>query len=270
MPFQELSSGVKLHYLDEVPASGGSHSINGNIVLLHGLGVDSSSWQLQIPLLIENKFRVIAPDTPGFGKSTYPGGGTSIARVATQITSLLNKLNIYNCILVGISMGGTIVLQMAIDNPELVQKLILVNTFAKLRIESIRVLPYFLIRLLLVHTLGLPAQARAVAKRICPYPEQEILRQELIRQVAQADPAAYRAAMRALAFFDVRKWLCEIHCPTLVISGEADNTVPLPNQLSLVQGIPGALHLIIPGAGRAVSVEKPDQFNHALLEFLIN
>ena len=65
------------------------------------------------------------------------------------------------------------------------------------------------IRSILVYTLGLPTQAKAVAKRIFPDPDQEIFRQGLIEQVTQADPRAYRAAMRALARFDVRKRLNE-------------------------------------------------------------
>jgi 3-oxoadipate enol-lactonase len=262
MPFLDTIAGTRIHYLDENPTG------RASIVLLHGLGANCTSWQLQIPPLTQAGFRVIAPDAPGFGKSTYPGGNTSIASIASRIAELIQTLGIDSCNVVGISMGGTLALQLAIDHPETIQKMVLVNTFARLQVENIRILPYVLLRLILVHTLGLPAQAHTVARRIFPHPDQEFLRQELINQITQADVHAYRATMRALGRFDVRKWLCEIRCPTLVITGEADNTVPPPNQDFLAQSIPGAKQIYIPQAGHAVSVEKPDQFNSLLLEFL--
>ena len=114
----------------------------------------------------------------------------------------------------------------------------------------------------------MPAQARAVAQRLFPHPEQELLRKELISQILQADPSGYRSTLLALARFNVSDRLSEINRPTLVISGEADTTVPMENQLQLVSGIPNASHRIIPEAGHAVIVEKPEIFNQILLEFL--
>jgi 3-oxoadipate enol-lactonase len=264
MPFFESSGGQHIHYLDENPAS------QSSVVLLHGLGASCTSWQLQIPPLTQAGFRVIAPDAPGFGKSNYTGGNSSIAAMATRIADFIRALGIPAYSVVGISMGGTLALQLAFDHPEAIQKMILVNTFARLQVENPRILPYVLLRMILVHTLGLPAQARTVAQRIFPHPDQEFLRQELMKEVAQADVHAYRAAMRALGRFDVRKWLCEIHCPTLIITGEADNTVPPPNQDLLARSIPGSRQVYIPQAGHAVTVEKPEQFNPLMLEFLQN
>jgi len=92
----------------------------------------------------------------------------------------------------------------------------------------------------------------------------------LIEQVMQADPRAYRAAMRALARFDVRNRLNGIKCPTLIITGERDTTVSIGIQNQLVAGITGAQHVVICDAGHAVTVEKPDIFNQVLVEFLSN
>lgn len=264
MPFLDTSAGLRIHYLDENPTG------RASVVLLHGLGVNCTSWRLQIPALTQAGFRVIAPDAPGFGKSNFPGGNPSIASTASRIAEFIKMLGIDTYIAVGISMGGTLALQLAIDHPETTQKMVLVNTFARLQVENFRILPYVVLRMVLVHTLGLPAQAYAVARRIFPHPDQEFLRQELVNQIMQADIHAYRATMRALGRFDVRKRLCEINCPTLVITGEADNTVPPPNQDFLAQSIRGAKQIHIPGAGHAVTVEKPDQFNPLLLEFLQN
>lgn len=262
MPSYELSRGVKLHFLDENPAG------KQVALLLHGLGAHSASWQLQIPTLVENGWRVIAPDTPGYGQSTYAGGGVSFSRTAQQFASLLAFLDIPSVTVVGISMGGVQALQLTLDYPAVVERLVLVNAFARLGITNLRFLPYYLWRFILVHTLGLPAQARAVAKRIFPQPEQQILREMLIEQILQANPACYRATLRALGRFDVTRRLGEIDCPTLVITGAADTTVPVSNQTWLAQNIAGARQVLIPGAGHAISVEKPDLFNSTLLEFI--
>jgi len=123
---------------------------------------------------------------------------------------------------------------------------------------------------LVIYAFGLSTQAQMVANRLFPDPEQEELRQELIKQINQADPKGYRAAMRALGRFDVVSRLNEIKTPTLVITGDRDTTVPLPLQQNLVQRIANARHAVIPNAGHAVSVEQPQIFNETLLQFLLN
>jgi pimeloyl-ACP methyl ester carboxylesterase len=262
LPFFQISPGLDIHYLDQYPEG------SPIVLLLHGLGSCGESWGYQFPALGEAGFRAIAPDFPGFGNSNYPGGGTSIAAIAGSLVQLLRSLGAEPAHVVGISMGGTVALQMALDAPNWVKKLILVNTFAQLRPKSASVWTYFAVRYLLVHTLGLPAQAKAVAGRIFPQPQQDDLRRELVRQICQADPRGYRAAMRALARFNVRQRLREIRCDTLVVSGEFDSTVPLETQQQLVQGIPGARHITIRSAGHAVIAEQPDVFNRCLLDFL--
>jgi 3-oxoadipate enol-lactonase len=144
----------------------------------------------------------------------------------------------------------------------------LVNTFARLNTVGFRQWPYFLQRIILLYLIGMPAQARAVAQRLFPYPDQELLRQELISQILQADPRGYRSTLISLARFNVLDRLSEIDLPTLIISGDTDTTVPMENQLQLVTGIHNASHRIIPEAGHAVTVEVPEIFNQILLEFL--
>jgi len=238
------------------------------VLLLHGLGATCDSWGYQIPALTSAGLRVIAPDIRGFGQSTYPGRGVSVSDLSGDMACLLQSIRIERAHIVGISMGGTVAVQLALDFPQLIDKLVLVNTFAQLRPERPTLLAYFAFRFILVHTLGLPAQARAVASRIFPRPDQAQYRQELIRQICQADPNGYRAAMRALARFNATRRLGEIKSPTLVISGELDNTVPLNIQLRLAQGIPNSRHLIIPHAGHAIIADQPEVFNQVLLDFL--
>ncbi|RPH56104.1 MAG: alpha/beta hydrolase [Chloroflexi bacterium] len=251
-------------YLDPHPAG------TPGVLLLHGLGANGSSWGLQFAPLIQAGFRPLAPDAPGFGETSYDGRGWNFKRIAADLAALIGELGLGPAHIVGISMGGVIALQFALDYPGLVRKLALVNTFAILRPAHWTGYLYFLQRLVMVNTVGLPTQARFVAKRIFPQPDQEPLRQILIEQVTKADPRAYRAAMLHLGLFNVVKRLDEIKAPTLVITAQNDTTVDPLRQKALVDGIAGARQIVIPGAGHAVSVDQPGLFNQALMEFLLN
>jgi 3-oxoadipate enol-lactonase len=238
------------------------------VILLHGLGATNESWGFQIPELLRHKYRVLAPDFRGFGKSSYPGGRQSISDLASDIITMMNGADISTANLVGISMGGAIALQLAYCHPDRFNKLVLVNTFANLRPNSLRGWLYFATRFGLVHLLGLPTQARFVANRLFPHPEQDHLRQMFIEQILQANPKGYRATMRSLMSFNLKQQLRHISVDTLVISGENDTTVPLPTQGYLARNIPNACRVIIPGAGHALTVEKPTEFNKILIDFI--
>lgn len=254
---------TNLHFLDPYPSG------SPTVLLLHGLGADSTSWTLQIPALSEAGFRPVAPDAPGFGASPYDGRGWNIPRVAAQMADLLGGLGSGPASLVGLSMGGVIAQQFALDFPQLTKKLVLVSTYSVLRPDNLSGWVYFIRRAATILTLGLKAQAQVVARRVFPNPQDEPLRQMYLSIVARADPHAYRKAMLSLGLFDSRKHLKEVKAPTLVITGAEDSTVTPARQRVLVLGIPSARQVIIPQAGHAVSVDQADKFNQTLLDFLI-
>lgn len=253
---------TKLHYLDTNPTG------NPAVLLLHGLGADASSWTLQIPSLTSAGFRPIAVDIPGFGQSPYDGRGWSIRRVARDAADLLDELQTGPAHVLGLSMGGTVAQQFALDTPHLTRRLVLVSTFAVLRPDNLSGWLYFIQRFFLVNTLGLPAQAKVVAQRVFPDPRHEELRKILVETISRADPRAYRKAMASLGLFNSMKWLSKINAPTLVVTGEDDTTVNPARQRLLVEGIPNVRQVIIPDAGHAVPVDQPDLFNQELVAFL--
>ena len=251
-----------LHFLDPNPTG------KTIVLLLHGLGADGTSWTLQLPALSQAGFRPIAPDAPGFGASAYDGGGWNIRRVAGQMAGLLEELGTGPVHVVGLSMGGVIAQQFALDFPQMTKKLVLVSTFTILRPEDFSGWAYFLRRTVSFVTLGLKAQAQVVARRLFPDPKDRKLREMYLAIVLRADPRAYRRAMLALGLFNSSRRLREIQAPTLVITGVNDSTVSPARQKLLADGIPGARQVRIADAGHAVSVDQAEQFNQALLEFL--
>jgi 3-oxoadipate enol-lactonase len=253
---------IGLHYLDT------NSSGNPAVLLLHGLGADSTSWTLQLPVLSEAGFRPLAPDVPGFGESPYDGHGWSIPRMAARMADLLGELDTGAAHIVGLSMGGIIAQQFALDFPQLTRKLVLVSTCSVLRPEDFKGWAYFIRRAATILTLGLNAQAKVVARHVFPDPQDQALRDMYLAIVSRADPRAYRKAMLSLGVFDSRKRLGEIKAPTLVITGAEDTTVTPARQDLLVRGIHSARQVVIPQAGHAVSVDQPEHFNQALLDFL--
>ncbi len=252
----------QLNFLDPHPA--GSPAV----LLLHGLGANGSMWSLQFDDLIAAGYRPIAPDAPGFGDSPYDGRGWNFGRVAAHLAALLRELETGPAHVVGLSMGGVIAQQFALDYPALTRKLVLVSTFSVLRPSTLSQWLYFLQRLVVVHLVGLEQQSKIVARRVFPLPEQEALRQMAAAQIARADPRAYRAAMRHLGLFDSRRRLNEIRVPTLVITGECDSTVSPARQKFLAEGILNARQVVLPGGGHAVAIDQAEAFNRVLLEFL--
>ena len=262
MPQISIDPNLSLYYRDENPSG------NQSILLLHGLGVSSDSWIFQIPALTEAGFRVVAPDLRGFGKSGYYNGRINIATHSHDVRRLILSLNLSPVHIAGISMGGTIALQTALDAPDAIRRVILISTFAHLRPEKASTWLLLLLRFLSLSLLGLPAQAHLVARSLFPSKEQEYLRVAFVDQVLQANPKAYRRTIQALARFDVRHRLSEIQIPTLVITGENDSTVSVNTQIHLARGIKGSKQVIIQSAGHGVTVEKPELVNACMLDFL--
>lgn len=262
MPKVILDTDLIIHYSDLNPGG------DPVVLLLHGLGANGDSWFFQYEALVEAGFRVLAPDFRGFGHSSYPGEGCNPRILAQDIEKFLTRLRVPSVILIGISMGGTVALELTLNSPNLVNSLVLVNTFSKLRPKKIYYWMLYALRYLLVVTLGIPVQARYVTGRLFPHPEQEYLRNSFYDQITQANPIGYRSMMRSFAKFNLDRRLNEINVPTLVITGENDSIVSPDIQTDMARKIPGAKQITIKDSDHAVIVEKPQEFNQEILNFL--
>ena len=257
-----IEPGITIHFQDL-----NRHGSPG-VLLLHGLGANCESWQLQTPALVDAGYHVIVPDMRGFGKSSYPGGQNNPKIMASDMVKLVESLSLGKFHLVGVSLGGTVALEVVFARPDWVKSLVITNSFAKLRPRKISLWLFYFIRLFLVHLIGIETQAEFVAERLFPKPEQALLRNSFKEQICQSNPSGYRSTMRSLAFFDARADAKEIQTPTFVITGENDTVVPPRSQTELARLIPGSQQKIIRDSGHAVTVEKPDRYNQLLLEFL--
>jgi pimeloyl-ACP methyl ester carboxylesterase len=251
-----------IHYLDNNPDG------DPSLLLLHGLGATGESWHFQTGELVAHGCRLIAPDLPGFGRSPFVGGRWSVEFAVEQMIDLMNRLAIPKFFVAGISMGGTVALQLAYRQPQRVEGLILINTFASLRPGSFSEWGYFVRRGWRAFLRKPSDQARIVAERVFPGADQAVFREILVDSIRSADPRVYRQAMIALARFNFTRKLPRIQTPTLVISGDEDTTIPLKRQRELAKRIPNAEQVIIPRAGHAVIADQPERFNREVAGFI--
>lgn len=253
---------MAIHYLD--PNPGGSPLV----VFIHGLGADVEMWVYQLRVLAEAGMRPVAMDIPGFGKTPLEGEGWSIRLISGRLGQWLEALSPEPKMVVGLSMGGVIAQQLALDFPEQVERLVLASTFASLRPRSWKNWAYLLRRSGTVLLKGSAAQAEQVANHLFPDHSQAVYRQMVIEKIRQANPLAYRKAMQSLMLFDSRRWVARIRVPVLVMTGAQDGTVPVAAQTELTKFLPDARQIIIPQAGHAINVDQPELFNQHLLGFL--
>jgi 3-oxoadipate enol-lactonase len=237
------------------------------LLFLHGLGSCGQDWLLQTPVFCP-RFCVIAPDLHGHGQTDKPRWRVSIAQMTADVACLLDSLGITRTHVVGLSMGGCVAQQLALDDPARVRSLTLVNTFARFDVGELSNAIPLAFRMGILGVLGLPTQARFVAARMFPKPEQAQLRTLAAERIASNDMVTYIRLLLAIGAFNVTCRLSEITCPTLVVAGDRDTTVPLRAKQFLAAHIPGARFELVADSGHATPIDQPDVFNGLVMGFV--
>lgn len=262
MPFIEVN-GLKLYYKTEGP----NDLAAPPLLFLHGLGSSSSDWALQSHFFSQN-YRIFLVDLRAHGRSRHPGGRLTIELMAEDVATLLARLEITSAHVVGLSLGGCVALAMALRHPARVRSLTLVNTFARLQPAGLRGLLRMLTRAWLLLFAPMPVIAAYIAQGLFPKPEQAAYYKSAVASLSQNPKRFYLASSQMLLAFDVRNQLGQIQCPTLVIAGDRDRTIPLAAKQALSRSIPGAQLRVIPDSGHATPYDQTELFNRALDEFL--
>jgi len=245
---------------------------DGNTVLLSsGLGGSAGFWKPQIPALVAAGWRVLAYDQRGTGRSSEAlKANYSIADMARDVVEVLDATGTQRCHLVGHALGGLVGLQLALDAPERLASLVLVNAWSRPNPHSARC---FEARLALLSAYG--PRAYVEAQPIFLYPaawcaeHADAVQAEVDHAFAHfPGEANMRARIGALRAFDVDAQLGVIPMPTLVAAATDDVLVPWTMSQRLADGLPHATLDRMPHGGHAHSVTEAAAFNAALLEFL--
>ncbi|NBD07926.1 alpha/beta fold hydrolase [Corallococcus silvisoli] len=258
MPTSTLPDGVTLHF----EASGEGPPI----LLLHGLGSSGSDWEAVAPRLSAHH-RVVVPDARGHGRSDKPAGAYGVALFARDIAALCDGLGLSGVHVVGLSMGGMMGFQLAVDRPDLVRSLTVINSGPDMVARTLRRKLEFAARLGVLRLLGPRALAKRIAPRLFPKPEQEALRRRAVESLGANAPDVYLRATRGLAGWSVLDRLKDVACPVLVLHSERDYT-PLAAKQAYTALLPDAWLRVLTDSGHAAPVDQPGQVVDAVEGFL--
>lgn len=253
------TDGTRIHY--EVEGSG-----NVPVILLHGLGDSTEGWAPQRDALTE-RCRLLLVDVRGHGRSDKPTDGYSIAAMAADVKAAAEAAGFDRAHVAGLSLGGAVAFELALNTPHLVASLVIVNSGPTAKVGGWKGRVMIGLRKLMATFMTPDKTAPAIAKRVFPQPDQAELRDELVRRISANDPNAYRKSLFALARYDRAEDSRNLTVPTLFVHSEHDY-VPLAWRKPFVDAMPNARLVQIDGAHHAVPMERPEEFNEVLLDHL--
>ncbi|MBL6966182.1 MAG: alpha/beta fold hydrolase [Anaerolineales bacterium] len=241
------------------------HGAGEPLLLIHGLGSSSRDWEYQLPAFTEH-YQVITCDVRGHGQSAKPPGPYNVPMFADDIIQLMQALDIAPAHVLGISMGGMIAYQLAVDHPEMVKSLIAVNCNPELPVRNFKDRLAIWQREIIVQLIGMRKMGQVLSERLFIKPDQEKLRQIFVQRWAENDPKAYLAAMRAIVGWSVVAELPKLTMPVLVIAADQDYSF-VDDKTAYIPLMPNAQMLVIENSRHATPVEHPEAFNQAVLSF---
>ena len=236
------------------------------LLLIHGLGSSSRDWEMQVDQFSKH-FLVIMVDLRGHGQTDKPSGPYSMSTFALDVAHLLEGLDYYPAHILGISLGGMVAFQLALDYPHLVKKLVIVNSAADLAPSGLQDYISYWKRLLIINLFGLEKMGQVLADRFFTEPGQEPLKEIFVKRWSENHKPSYQAALKAAFGWSVQERLREIKAPTLVIGADGDY-FPVQDKETYTALIPKAKLVVIENSKHALPAEKPDEFNQAVEQFL--
>jgi pimeloyl-ACP methyl ester carboxylesterase len=249
--------GFKLHFR--------VRGVGAPVLLIHGLGLTGADWALQVSAL-QSHFRVIIPDLPGCGQSEQRSGGYAIASLANTLWNLVDDLDEPQVNIVGYSLGGAVALEMALQRPDAVPRLALINTLATYRADDWRKWCEARVTATLVRVLGMRNMARLMAGRTFPEPWQQQMRDRAVAVIGAVPAASYLAMAAALECWSATERLDQLRSRTLLIAAEHDFT-PLAEKRAIAARI-GANLVVVRGSRHGTPFDSIELTNASLLAHL--
>lgn len=216
------------------------------VVLIHGLSASSRWWYRNVDTLA-TRFEVFVIDLIGFGRSRGPRR-FDLSESATLLARWMETIGIKRAHVVGHSMGGYIAAQLAAEYPKKLNRLVLVDAAVPLSRRHRR-----------WHVRQLGREMRYTPPRFLHL---------LATDALLAGPRTIWSATNQLLTANLESELSKIAAPVLVIWGENDPLVPATVADRLVELVPNVRKMIIPRCGHKPMLERPEEFNSAVIEFL--
>jgi 3-oxoadipate enol-lactonase len=242
------------------------------VVFVSGLTGDHSGWKLfQVPAFNAAGYRCLVFDNRDVGQTgDSPLASYAIGQFAADTIGLLDQLDLDSVHLVGYSMGGMIAQEIALAHPGRLRSLTLMCSAAKpdgyvrSLLETLGAAKRGLSAEQFLKTLGL----RVFSHRFYETPALQIWLERMLANPYPQSVAGFLRQVGAILGHDAAPRLPSIEVPTHVIAGAEDIMLPPRLSKALASAIPGAQLTVIPEGAHALHVEKPEEFNRAVLDFL--
>jgi pimeloyl-ACP methyl ester carboxylesterase len=249
------------------------HEVHGDgepLLCVAGLTCDTLVWIPQVEAF-SAAHRTVIFDNRDAGQSSMATGDYEIADMARDALALADELELDTFHLLGVSMGGAIAQEIALQSPDRVRTLTLAVTFPagsayarrlaevwSARVETITREQHVDELMLLNHSEGFYDHPEMV----------EFIRTAMLNDPHPQPPDAFARQIAACGRHDARDRLGSLGMPVHVIGGEYDILVPVWKSREIAERIPGSKLTVLPAAPHGLSVERADEFNAAVLEFI--
>jgi 3-oxoadipate enol-lactonase len=261
MPFA-VNNGVRIYW---------EETGNGPpLLLIMGLGYTHQMWHRTTPL-VSRHFRTILLDNRGVGQSDVPPGPYPIPTMAADAAAVLDAAGVESADVYGVSMGGMIAQEFALQYPKRVRKLILGCTACG-GPKVVRAEPDVNNVLMMRGSLTMEEGIQVAIPYIydCNTPRARIDEDLAIRRTSYPKAEAYTAQLMGILAWEPYSRLGGINAPTLVIHGENDRLVPAGNGRLIAESIVGSKLVILPNASHIYMTDQPEASHKAVMDFLLD
>ena len=238
------------------------------LLMIMGMGFSSRAWAT-LPDQLAERFRVVTFDNRGTGRSSGSGAVFRVRDMAADAAAVLDAAGAGRSLVFGISMGGMVALELALEHTERVRALALGATFAGW-LGSRKPSPAVMGDILLGGVLSRMGMHRLLGHALVSREQVEGGFERFSSWIANGEralPHVLVQQMTAVTLHAATSRLPGIRIPTLVLTGDADRLVPAENSRRLAALIPGARLAILPGAGHCFPLEQPEATLAELLRF---
>ncbi|NBX99175.1 MAG: alpha/beta hydrolase [Burkholderiaceae bacterium] len=262
---------MRVHYRDVGPPASIKRKPQ-TLIFLHGFGSSLQTWDAWVAALAQD-YRVVSLDLPGFGLTgANPSANYSDAFVLQFLGAFADQLGIQSAVWIGNSMGGRYAWEMAVAQPQRVDKLVLISPdgFASKGFQYgqkpsisplLHVMRFFLPQAILEMNLK-PAYANPAIM------DETLAQRYYDLMLAPGVRASLLEIMRQHVLQDPRPLLGQIQAPTLLLWGERDGFIPIRNAQDYLQLMPKAKLVPLPNIGHIPQEEQPQEGLKALWQFL--